>query len=316
MTKTKRLLLPLLVLGSLLVAAPAQGAYIVGVGDQDPALFENKLWQDLKLKRVRYIVPYNTARDSVQRAQVAQYMAAARAKRQEVLVHFSGVRGCFNNGRYSRSSKCRAPSVARYTSDFRAFRKLYPSVKTYGTWNEANSPSQPIAKNPKRAAQYYTALKRYCSGCKVIAGDLLDSSNLRSYASAMNRELKGRARLWGLHNYGDVNRNRSTGTQTMLRTVPGEVWVTETGGIVKFSGSNLRPTETKAVRGIRNMFALAARYDSRPRGYKARVSRVYQYNFREQPDARFDAALLDPDGSPRKTYASFKSGLRKRDVRR
>src|SRR4051812_18790551 len=177
-------------------------------------------------------------------------MAAARASRQEVLVHFTALRGCFD-GKYSKAKACRAPSVAAYTKAFKAFKKLFPYVKTYGAWNEANHVSQPTYKNPRRAAQYYTALKRNCKGCKVVAGDLLDSSNLASYARTMNRALKGRAKLWGLHNYGDVNRFRSKGTTTLLRTVPGEVWVTETGGIVKFTGSNLKPTEAKAVRAIR-----------------------------------------------------------------
>jgi hypothetical protein len=308
----KRSLFLLTLLGSLIVAAPANAAYTVGIGDQSPFIFESSLWKDLKLKKVRYLVPWNATRDPDQLAQVDQYMDNARAARQDVLVHFTALRGCFEDGKYSKSKKCRAPSVSAYTKAFKAFKKRYPYVKTYGAWNEANHVSQPIVKNPRRAAQYYTALKRNCRGCKVVAGDLLDSSNMASYARTMNKALKGRARLWGLHNYADVNRRRAKGTTTLLKIVPGEVWLTETGGIVKFSGSNLRPSEAKAVRAINYMFSLAGKYDSKRKGYKSRVTRLYPYDFGPSAaDARFDASLLAPDGTARKTYDAFKKKARR-----
>ena len=43
---------------------------------------------------------------------------------------------------------------------------------------------------------------------------------------------RGRRLIWGLHNYIDANRFRTTGTRSLLRAVPGEVWFTETGGLV------------------------------------------------------------------------------------
>lgn len=311
MKTTKRLLLPLIVLGSLLATAPAHAAYTVGIGDQSAGMFANQLWKDLRLKKVRYVVPYDQIKSREKTVVIDQYMTAARAAKQEVLVHFTARRGCFD-GKYSKSRACRIPSVAAYTKNFRAFKKRYPYVKTYGAWNEANHVSQPTFKNPRRAAQYYTALKRYCKGCKVVAGDLLDSSNLRSYASAMNRALKGRAKLWGLHNYADVNRNRSSGTTTLLKTVPGEVWMTETGGIVNFDAARgFNPSENAASTALKRMFSLANKYDSRRRGYKSRITRLYPYNFQEQENARFDAGLLAPNGSPRKGYATFKAGVRR-----
>ena len=309
----KRALLPLLLLGSLLAAAPANAAYSVGVGDQSPFLFEKQYWKDLRLKKVRYLVPWNTALNNPgQLEQVDQYMAAARLARQEVLVHFTALRPCYNDGKYSKSAECKAPSVKTFTKAFKAFKKRFPYVKVYGSWNEANHVSQPVYKNPKRAAQYYTAIKRNCKKCKVIAGDLLDSGNLRQYARAMNKALKGKARLWGLHNYSDVNRLRSKGITTLLKTVPGEVWMTETGGITKFEGSNLKATEETAARAIDYMFKLANKYDSKRKGMKSKIGRLYQYDFGPSPeDARFDASLLAPNGEPRKSYVAFKEQVRK-----
>jgi hypothetical protein len=310
----KRLLLPLLVLGSLLAAAPAQAAYTVGIGDQQPGMFANKLWKDLKLKKVRYVTPWDTAQDPSQNAEADRYLTAARAAKQEVLVHFSARRGCFTGRSYRKTTACKAPTVAKYTSAFKAFKKAYPFVKVYGVWNEANHVSQPLnlknSKNrgPKINAQYYAALKKNCKRCKIVAGDLLDTSDLEKYAKALNKALKGRARIFGLHNYGDVNRNRTSGTRAALRLLPGELWLTETGGIVKFEAATrgLRPSERNADKSLKRMFALAAKYDSRTRGNKSRITRLYPYNFQEQPGARFDAGLVDPEGEPRKGYFTFK----------
>ena len=44
-------------------------------------------------------------------------------------------------------------------------------------------------------------------------------------------------RIWGLHNYRDTNKRKGQrlgGTKRLLKAVKGEVWLTETGGIVKF----------------------------------------------------------------------------------
>jgi hypothetical protein len=35
-------------------------------------------------------------------------------------------------------------------------------------------------------------------------------------------------RLWGLHNYGDTTYGRTSGTDAVLVTVPGELWLEET----------------------------------------------------------------------------------------
>ena len=44
---------------SLVVAAPASAKYRVGLGEQKPEMFDNASWQSLKLKRVRYLVPWD-----------------------------------------------------------------------------------------------------------------------------------------------------------------------------------------------------------------------------------------------------------------
>ena len=309
---TKRLLIPLFVLAALLFAAPAQAKIIAGIGDQKAGTFDNQLWKDLKLKRVRYLTPWNVAQSPSELAELDGFVTRATAAKQEVFIHFTAVRGCFNNGKYSKSSKCKLPTVAKYTSAFKAFKKRHPKIKVYGAWNEANSSSQPTYKNPKRAAEYYKALKKNCKGCKVVAGDLLDTSNLSKYAKQMVRYAGSSAKLWGLHNYGDTNRGRTKGTTAMLKAVRGDVWITESGGISSFQGSNLKTSEKLAGKAMKYLFTLANKYSKKRSGLKSKISRLYAYDFGPTPaDARFDASLIRPDGTARPAYTEFKKGAKK-----
>ena len=314
MSMRQRLLLLAALTLCAAVAAPAvsQANFRVGIGDQSPGMFDNAAFQSLKIKRVRYLVPYDWYRDAGQNGQVVAFMVRARAARADVLVHFTARRGCFDKGRYSKRKACRAPSVKSYTKAVKRFRKAYPWVKTYGAWNEANHVSQPIAKNPKRAAQYFLALRKACKGCQIVAADVLDISNMRSYLRRFLRNAKGRAKIFGLHNYQDVNRVTAEDTRIMLDTVPGQVWLTETGGILTLLPSFKRNLKRQAAR-TKQMFKLANRYDSRQRGLRSKITRLYNYEWTGHPrGARFDAGLTNEDGSPRPAYKTFKRLARKR----
>src|SRR5215217_1709775 len=209
---------------SLVMAAPASAKYRAGLGEQNPAMFDAPSWQSLKLKRVRYLVPWDYAKHRGQRDEVDYFMFRALQARQDVLVTFTARRGCYSaKGRYSKKKACRAPSTKAYKKAFLAFDKKFPWVKTYSAWNEINHKSQPTFKSPRKAAGYW---------------------------------------LWGLHNYGDVNRRRMRFTKTMLRTVPGEVWLTETGGIVQLL-PNFKRSPSRAAARTKGMFRLVHRFDAR-----------------------------------------------------
>jgi hypothetical protein len=291
---------------ALLVAAgPAGATYRVGVSEQDPAMFSSPWWQSLELRQVRYIVPWDWARTG-QEDQVAAFMTAARAHGQDVLVTFTAHRGCFDGRRYSRDGICRAPSPSAYRSAVRAFDDRYPWVRTYSAWNEVNHISQPTFSRPRLAVRYYRVLRRESrrSRFRVIAADVLDTANLHRYLRSFLRRAPGRPRLWGLHNYQDVNARTSLDTRRMLATVPGKVWLTETNGIVKFGNSHqFRYSESRAARRTRWMFRLADRYDTRRGGRRSRITRLFVYQWFGAPrGARFDAGLVDPDGTPRDAY--------------
>jgi putative glycosyl hydrolase len=295
---------------SLVVAAPASAKYRVGLGEQNPQMFENPSWQSMKLKRVRYLVPWDYAKHRAQRDEVNYYMAKARFAKQDVLVTFTARRGCYlPSGRYSKKKACRAPSTKAYKKAFLGFDKAFPWVKTYSAWNEINHKSQPTFKSPKKAAGYYNVLRKYTKKKKfrAMAADILDTGNMTRYLATFKRYAKGTPKLWGLHNYGDVNRRRTTYTKRMLRSVPGEVWLTETGGLVKLEPSFRRSTSRAKAR-TKGLFKLVNRYDTKRRGMRSKITRLFVYTFYgEDSSARFDAGLMNPDGTPRPAFSVFKT---------
>jgi hypothetical protein len=307
-------MLPVVLLVSLLAVPAAEAKFKVGVGEQDSAMFTSARWQSLKLKRSRYLVPWNWTANAASRAAVTTYMNRARAARQQVLVSFTAAGGCYNGRRYSKKKRCRAPSAKKYRAAFRAFDDQFPWVRTYSAWNEVNHVSQPTFRKPKLAVRYYNVLRREARKRKfrVMAADVLDTSNLRRYLRAFLRRAKGSPRLWGLHNYQDVNYRTSSDTRRMLSTVRGEVWLTETGGIVRFAGSRLRKYSPKrAASRTKYMFKLARKYSKRRAGTRAKITQLYVYTwFGEPRGARFDAGIVNANGTPRKAFKVVRRGVR------
>jgi hypothetical protein len=296
---------------ALLALAPAAGAsrYRVGLGEQSPSMFTAPAFQPLGIERVRYIVPWDWRRDA---GSVALYLTTARAHHVKVMVHFTASPGCWNERRYSRSARCRAPSAARYAASVRAFRRRFPWIDVFGAWNEANHAAQPTYRRPALAARYYDTLRGVCPRCRIVAADLLDSRNVISYVRAFRRAVHGHPRLWGLHDYSDVNRARSIQTRAYLREVPGQVWLTETGGIVRF-GSRFPYSPRRAAARTRYLFALADRLSRSIHGYRSRVTRVYPYRWLGGPSgALFDSGFVDARGKPRPAYAVLRAKLRTR----
>jgi hypothetical protein len=292
-----------MLLATLVLVPSAEAKYRVGVGDQNPAMFDSPSWQSLKLKRTRYLVPWDWQKNPNQVAQTTAYMDRARVARQQVLVTFTASRGCWNGRRYSRAARCKAPSAKAFRKAFGAFDNRYPWVKTYSAWNEVNHASQPTYRKPGLAVRYYEVLRKLARKrkFKVMAADMLDTSNMSRYLRSFMRKAKGSPRLWGLHNYQDVNRKTSADTRRMLALVPGEVWLTETGGIVKFQSFRYSPS--RAAARTKWMFTLANRYDSRKRGMRSKITQLFVYRwFGEPRSARFDAGLVHPNGKPRKAY--------------
>jgi len=284
------------------------GKVAVGVGEQDSVPFAEGAWKTAGLKKSRIVIPYDVALEpGPTRAKMDRFYLTSRQEGVELLVAFNPTEGAKCPQR-----PCPLPSIDRYTDAFRAFRKRYPALKVIAPVNEANHNSQPTYRNPRRAAEYYNVVRRLCRGCQVVAADILDESNMRPWLEEFKRTAE-RPRIWGLHNYKDTNPRpgqRLGGTREFLRLVPqGEVWLTETGGIVKFqlaNGKTLFPTdENRANRNTQRMFDLARRH-------RDRITRLYIYHWRAPlENNRFDAGLLTPDGIARPAYHTVVDRLRR-----
>jgi Glycosyl hydrolase catalytic core len=292
--------------GCGLAASPdrSQAAISVGIGEQDASMFTDPLFTKLKVKRARYFPSWNVALKKQEAAWLDIWVGQAQAARVEPLISFSAALGSRCPAR-----PCKLPSVKEYTKAFKAFRKRWPQVKVVNPWNEANHRSQPTFRNPKRAAQYYNVVRSNCRGCKIVAADVIDERNMESWLKTFRRTAK-KPKIWGLHNYRDTNLRKGQltgGTGRLVKAVKGQIWLTETGGIVKFvlpSGGTLFPfSESRANKAVKRMFSLAKKY-------RSRIKRLYIYNWK-QPLAsnRFDAGLVKRNGKARPAYNTVRKTL-------
>jgi hypothetical protein len=283
-TSLRRLLPLTLVLACLAVPASAP-AFTIGISDQKTGMWQDPRFAQLGIRQVRLLMAY----DSVLRGDFSRYdhwMSTAHARGADVLLTIN------QSGR----NPSRLPTVSQYRRVVRILHKRYPWVTTMAAWNEANHKRQPTYRHPRRAARFYNVMRQECRGCTVVAADVLDSSNMLPWLAKFKRHAK-RPRIWGLHSYGDTNHFkplRATATRQLLRTVKGEVWLTETGGIVRFSTRYRggKRGEARAARAVKRTFSVARS--------SSRIKRVYLYHW--DADKRFytwDSAFVAANGRAR-----------------
>ena len=110
-------------------------------------------------------------------------------------------------------------------------------------------------------------------------------------------------RIWGLHNYGDVNRFTVHGTQALLgATGSGKLWFTETGGLVLHREYDGARVKRKLAYSLRHA-ARATLHAIRLAQLSPRIRRVYLYHWRAPlPVTNWDSALIGPRGTARPAY--------------
>jgi hypothetical protein len=292
--------------GTAKPSAHAASSYLTGIGDQQTEMFTNPLWTQLHTKIARYIAPYDAAVRPYSLQLARAWITAAEANHQQVLVAFY----------HSEYTPTKMPSMAVYQRDVQKFIKLFPHVRQYQPWNEANRGTIVEVVKGKRhialvspsalqSAQYYKAMETVCKGCTIVGLDVLDAPVVTptlQYIAEFKHDIASLKTLmpsvWGLHNYSDTNRLQSTRTKAILAAVPGQVWLTETGGIVQFGsafpnkkGSGL----TRAAKALSYMFKIA--------GSSSRIKRLYIYDWTGgYASTRFDAGLMNGKYEPRPGY--------------
>ena len=249
-------------------------------------------------------------------AKATAFVTAARAAGVSTLIHVSTTD--------LRSKRGPVVSTTAYRSTagriVAYFRKL--GVKEFGAWNEVNHASQETWNRIGNAVSYYEsmyrAVKSRCTSCAVVGLDVLDQAGvdryIKSFYARLSSTWRKRLTIVGIHDYSDVNRNRSTGTAKIINTVRrynrlSKFWFTEVGALASF-GKSFPYSESRQASRVKNVFSIASTF--RTRG----VARVYEYNFFgiENGTAcgshcRFDAGLVDPDGTPRPVFSVFKQKL-------
>ena len=288
-------------LAAAALAAPAATAappprVTMGMGEQNPTMFDDERFLDTGIRHARIILPYDVVKARGWQLWAADaWLGAARREGIEPLVTFTS--------RFGERRRFHLPSVREYSRRFAEFRARYPWVREFGTWNEANLASgQPTGHHPRRTADYYRALRRRCRSCTVVAVDVLLTGNWRTWRWL--RAFRARAgrgpHIFGLHNYPEVTRLRSHVTRAFLRRMPrARVWITETGGIVQHNAWEYN--EDRAARVIRHVFRVTNRLH--------RIERLYLYNWRFDGNRDWDSGLIAKNGRERLGYYELLDGL-------
>jgi hypothetical protein len=283
--------LALAVFAALLIPAAPASAVMLGIADQKPAMFTDPLFGELQIRKARIVVPWDVLSQAWQVYDLDAWMTAGHAANVRPLVTF---------GRSRREGQQRRlPSVRRLRREFRRLRVRYPWVTEWATWNEANHCSQPTCRRPGLVADYFDMLRRNCRTCTILGAEVLDQPNMVAWVRAFERHAKVRPRVWGLHNYLDANRMRTTGTRTLLAHTRGQLWFTETGGIVKRRKKRkIHFPESVAHAGRATSWVF-----KRLVPLSGRITRVYLYHWNPGgPKDNWDSALLSPHGKPRPAF--------------
>lgn len=296
---TRLLLAALLIAATTTIPSSASAApkpIPVGISDQNSVTFSNPLFAPLGMEYGRYVTPWDVMKDptSYDAQQLDAWLTAAQAAGVEPLVSFN-----HSTGDDCPRRPCHKPTGSQYRAMFKAFMAKYPTVTTISPWNEANHMAQPTYKRPDLAALYYHVVTQECPSCTVVAADALDISNMADWLAAFAKKAPD-ARLYGMHNYGDTNHFETDGIKTVLKTIKGDVWLTETGAITSFvttSGKvSFKPSGSRAAKAMNYLFDTLLPVSSR-------IKRVYLYHWGADPENRWDSGLVDQFGKPRRIYS-------------
>ncbi|HLW93854.1 MAG TPA: hypothetical protein VKS25_00600 [Solirubrobacteraceae bacterium] len=296
----------------------------VGIGDDKGDMFSDPRFQALGIGTVRYDMHWDALSVTSERKAVTAWMKAAHAEHLDVLVTLDHTdKVIYEKVKVNKKKKIHGrtvtvtvtekkavsqtrvlPSVTSYSHAFQAFRRFFPWVKNFATWDETNFFGEATYDKESLVAQYYKALRKDCSSCKILAAEFLDIDKhngvpMTTWAKTFVKDLGYQPAYWGLNDYEDANHLVTTGTRALLKAVSGNIWLAETGGIVN------RPAHPHP--GFPQDAAHAATVDSfilKTLGsLSPRIQRIYLYEWdsKTRHDS-WDTALISYTGAPREGY--------------
>jgi hypothetical protein len=288
----KRLKLILSVFALLLTLPAGAHALTVGIADQEPYMFKDARFQALGLHYARLSIGWNALESRAQSRQLEAWLRAAHADGVHPLISFEH---SWIAGRHRQ-----LPSVAQFARQFRRLHARYPWITDFATWNEANYCGQPTCRSPTLIAAYYQQLRRICRSCNVLAAELLDEPNMVAWVKSFRRALGFEPGIWGLHNYIGANRLQTASTRALVSATHGQIWFTETGGVVARHNHSVHDFPESAAHAA----AVTRFVFDRLAHLSGRIARVYLYQWNpgtHRPEP-WDSALIGPHGAPRPAF--------------
>ena len=260
---------------------------IVGIADQKDAMFGDERFHALGIRNARLSVAWDALRSKWQVAELDSWLKLAQATGVEPLITWAPSR--------LEGKRRDWPTTGQFVAEFRAFRAKYPWVTTFSTWNEANFCGFGPCKEPARVAKWWLALRSACPTCKILAADVLDLPSAPQWVKAFIKAAEPPADGLGLSQLPTANRRQTERTKALLAATKGEVWFTETGGIVsRNNGSTVKLPE-----GVSNAARVTQFIFDRLAKLSPRVTRVYLYQWSSKANTSWDSGLVTPGGKPR-----------------
>jgi hypothetical protein len=284
MRRLRLLFLTLLVLA--LMPAAAHAKIGIGIADNKSDMFADTRFQELHLGYARLDLRWDVFSDPAATAQLEAWMAGAQATGTHPLITFdrSPARISYN------------PTPQQLAGAMKALRARYPFVKDFSSWNEAN-----MNKKPELVAKWWLALRKACPSCNVLGTDLLDKANMIPWAQRFVKAAKRTPKVWGLHNYVDANTMSTKTTRMLLKSIGGNIWFTETGGIVRRANNSALIFPTGTVRAAQVTSFIFGRLVK----LSPRIQRVYLYHWDTGVGGgpTWDSGFIGPEGETRPALA-------------
>src|SRR5687768_4102114 len=132
----------------LLAESASARKVLVGMGDQRAEMFDDPRLTWLGIRKARLVVPWyiGTGRATPEEhAWADDWLTSARRAGVEPMVSFGHA--------FEGVARSYLPSVREFGEAVAAFRRRWPWVRVFVTWNEANICSQPTCHRPARAAK-------------------------------------------------------------------------------------------------------------------------------------------------------------------
>jgi hypothetical protein len=285
---------------------------LIGIGDDKADMFTDARFRALGIRTVRYDMSWDALSVKYQRQEVTNWMDAAKRDGLSVLVTIDhSDRVIYKKVKVDGKTKKKAfsqtrvlPTPAQYVTAFKAFRKKFPWVKDFATWDETNYYGEATYNKESLVASYYRGLRSSCSSCTILAAEFLDVSRhfavpMSTWANAFVKALGFQPGYWGLNDYEDANNLTTTNTRSLLASVRGNIWLAETGGIVRRAHVPHAAFPQNASHAAKaDAFVLDKIGSLSPR-----IQRIYLYEW----DAKtahdsWDTALISYNNIPRPGY--------------